>query len=155
MKILSVIDQAPAFGGGRRPARRSWNSSEECPDCTRVPRAGWWTGGHGSGDEGSDDSGGGTGTQTMPRTETVTKQQTAPPWNVLIYNDPVNLMSYVTFVIRRVFGYPKAQARKMMLEVHEQGRSVVWTGERERAEMFVEKLQSHQLLAGLERAGEN
>lgn len=115
-----------------------------------APRAGWWSGGHGS----SDDDGI-SGTETLPGTSTLTEPRTEPPWNVLIYNDPVNLMSYVTFVIRRVFGYPKAKARKLMLEVHEQGRSVVWTGEREPAEMFVEKLQSFQLLAGLERSEES
>ncbi len=138
MKSLSLI-RTPAAGraGGRR--RRA------------ASGAGWWTGGHGSGDE---DTEGGTDTRTLPAPETSLKQQPDLPWNVLIYNDPVNLMSYVTFVIRRVFGYPEGKARKLMFEVHEQGRSVVWTGERERAEMFVEKLQSHQLLAGLERAGE-
>ena len=99
-------------------------------------------------------SGGGSGTSILTEPKTSTQVEIDPPWDVVIYNDPVNLMSYVTFVIRRVFGYEKSKARRMMLEVHERGRSVVWTGNRERAEMYVEKLQSHQLLAGLEKSGE-
>lgn len=98
--------------------------------------------------------GGGTDTTVLTKPETRTRDEVDPPWDVVIYNDPVNLMSYVTFVIRRVFGYGKARARRLMLEVHERGRSIVWTGNRERAEMYVEKLQSHQLLAGIEKSGD-
>ena len=75
-----------------------------------------------------------------------------PPWNVVVHNDPVNLMSYVTRVFRKIFGYPKDRARKHMLEVHHNGRSIVWTGQRERAEMYAEQLHSHLLLATIERA---
>lgn len=73
------------------------------------------------------------------------------PWMVVVYNDPVNLMSYVTMVFQKVFGYSKEKAEKHMLEVHENGRSIVWTGMREKAEFFVERLQSFLLLAALER----
>jgi ATP-dependent Clp protease adaptor protein ClpS len=75
------------------------------------------------------------------------------PWHVVIYNDPVNLMSYVTMIIRRIFGYPEATAERMMLEVHNNGKSIVWTGDREKAELYVQQLQSYQLLAALKKAG--
>ena len=75
------------------------------------------------------------------------------PWHVVIYDDPVNLMQYVTRVIRRVFGYPENTASRMMMEVHTKGKSIVWTGERERAELYVQQLQSYQLLAAMKKAG--
>ncbi|MDX2081606.1 MAG: ATP-dependent Clp protease adapter ClpS [Terrimicrobiaceae bacterium] len=75
------------------------------------------------------------------------------PWNVVVHNDPVNLMSYVTLVFRRIFGYSKERAERHMLEVHHRGRSIVWTGSREKAEFYVEQLHSHLLLATLEKAG--
>ena len=56
------------------------------------------------------------------------------PWNVIVHNDPVNLMSYVTMVFQRVFGYPE-RAEKHMLEVHNNGRSILWSSIRERAEL--------------------
>ncbi len=78
-------------------------------------------------------------------------RETDIPWQVVVHNDPVNLMSYVTMVFRRVFGYSKEKARKHMLEVHQKGRSVVWTGEREKAEMYVQQLHGFLLLATLEK----
>lgn len=93
-----------------------------------------------------------TKTEELPLAKTETA--TAPSWNVVVHNDPVNLMSYVTLVFRRVFGYPAARARKHMLEVHELGRSILWTGDREKAELYVQQLHSHLLLATLERAGD-
>ena len=60
------------------------------------------------------------------------------PWNVVVHNDPVNLMSYVTMVFQRVLGFPRDKATKHMLEVHHKGRSLVWSGERERAEAIVD-----------------
>jgi ATP-dependent Clp protease adaptor protein ClpS len=75
------------------------------------------------------------------------------PWHVVIYDDPVNLMSYVTMVIRRVFGYPEGTAERMMMEVHTKGKSIVWTGDREKAELYVQQLQSYQLLAAMKKAG--
>lgn len=74
------------------------------------------------------------------------------PWNVVVHNDPVNLMSYVAMVFRRVFGFPRERAEKHMLEVHNNGRSVVWTGQREKAELYVQQLHSHLLLATIEKA---
>jgi len=74
------------------------------------------------------------------------------PWNVIVHDDPVNLMGYVTWVFMKVFGYPEARAHKHMLEVHELGKSVVWTGTREKAEFYTQQLQAHQLKAAMEKA---
>jgi ATP-dependent Clp protease adaptor protein ClpS len=74
------------------------------------------------------------------------------PWNVIVHNDPVNLMSYVTLVFRRIFGFPRERAERHMREVHEKGRSIVWTGTREKAEFYVQQLHAHLLLATMERA---
>lgn len=74
------------------------------------------------------------------------------PWNVIVYDDPVNYMTFVTMVFRRVFGYNEERATKHMLEVHELGQSVVWTGQREKAEFYVQQLQAYQLLAQLHKA---
>lgn len=71
-------------------------------------------------------------------------------WNVIVHNDPVNLMSYVTMVFQRIFGYSSEKARKHMLEVHHAGRSIVWSGTREKAEMYVQQLHQFLLLATLE-----
>ena len=73
------------------------------------------------------------------------------PWQVVVHNDPVNLMTYVTMVFQRVFGYPKEKAEKHMLEVHQNGRSILWSGVRERAELFVQQLHGYLLLATIER----
>ena len=72
------------------------------------------------------------------------------PWQVMILNDPVNLMSFVTLILRRIFGYSEEKAVELMLKVHYEGSAVVWTGEREKAELFVQQLQSHQLYAVME-----
>lgn len=74
------------------------------------------------------------------------------PWNVVVFNDPVNLMGFVTLVFRRIFGYSEEVATRLMLEVHQLGQSVVWTGEREKAELYVQQLQSYQLLAAMRQA---
>jgi len=71
-------------------------------------------------------------------------------WKVVVTNDPVNLMDYVVMVFRRVFGFSNEKARKHMLEVHEQGQSVVWSGSRERAESYTHQLHEWQLQAHLE-----
>jgi ATP-dependent Clp protease adaptor protein ClpS len=92
---------------------------------------------------------GGTDLQVAP--DTVVKEEVDLPWNVVILDDPVNLMSYVTLVIQRIFGYPKSKAARMMREVHEQGRSIVWTGVRETAEFYVQQIHGHQLRAVIER----
>lgn len=88
--------------------------------------------------------------------EAVAEEETAKAldgvWNVVVFNDPVNLMSYVTHVFMKVFGYPEHVARRHMLEVHHKGRSILWSGGRERAELYVQELHAHLLLAALERA---
>jgi ATP-dependent Clp protease adaptor protein ClpS len=83
--------------------------------------------------------------------ETKTEVDLAVPWNVVVHNDPVNLMSYVTMVFQKVFGYSKEKAEHHMLEVHHKGRSIVWTGAREQAELYVQQLHGYLLLASLER----
>jgi ATP-dependent Clp protease adaptor protein ClpS len=89
----------------------------------------------------------------MSATQTVTREVTAldQPWNVVVHDDPVNLMDYVTWVFMKVLGYPRARAEKLMMEVHEQGRSVVWTGEREMAEHYTHQLQAFQLKTTMEK----
>ena len=84
-------------------------------------------------------------------TETRDKDELDVPWQVIVHNDPVNLMTYVTMVFQRVFGYPREKAERHMLEVHHQGRSIVWCGVRERAEFYVQQLHGYLLLATLEK----
>jgi ATP-dependent Clp protease adaptor protein ClpS len=74
------------------------------------------------------------------------------PWITLVWNDPVNLMSYVTFVFQTHFGYPKAKAEKLMLDVHRKGRAVVSTGTREEMERDVAAMHRYGLWATLQRA---
>jgi ATP-dependent Clp protease adaptor protein ClpS len=92
-------------------------------------------------------------TKTHEKPQTDARTRLARPWNVIVLNDPVTLMSYVTRVFMRVFGYPEPKSRRLMLEVHERGRSVVWTGAREQAEIYAQKLQGYHLLAKLEQTG--
>ena len=73
------------------------------------------------------------------------------PWQIIVHNDPVNLMSYVTMVFQRVFGYPREKAERHMLEVHHNGRSILWSGMREPAELYVQQLHGYLLLATLEK----
>ena len=81
-----------------------------------------------------------------------TDQFTDPdlPWIVIVWNDPINLMSYVTFVFQKLFGYSKEKATKLMLDVHHKGRAVVSSGTRERAELDVFRLHEHGLWATME-----
>ncbi len=74
------------------------------------------------------------------------------PWNVIVYDDPVNLMEYVTKVIVKIFNYSREKAEVMMLEVHNEGRSVVWSGNKEIAELYIQQLHQAQLTAGMEQA---
>ncbi len=84
----------------------------------------------------------------VEQTQTVMAPQ--GPWRVVVLNDPVNSMSYVVLVFRKVFGFSEPTARKHMLEVHEQGRSIVWSGLREQAELYAFALQQWHLTAILE-----
>ncbi len=71
----------------------------------------------------------------------------AKPWVTIVWNDPVNLMSYVTYVFRTYFGYDESTAEKLMMEVHEDGRSVVSNGSREEMERDVQAMHEHGLWA--------
>ncbi len=73
------------------------------------------------------------------------------PWVVLVWNDPINLMSYVTFVFQKVFGYSKEKATALMLDVHHKGRAVVSNGTREKAEADVARLHEHGLWATMQK----
>ena len=72
-------------------------------------------------------------------------------WKVLVWNDPVTLMSYVVFVLRKLFGHDEATATKLMLQVHNEGRAVVASGPREKSESDVARLHAHGLQATLTR----
>lgn len=89
-------------------------------------------------------------TKEATETDTKTKVSLGRPWNVIVLDDPVTLMTYVTKVFMQVFGYTETKARRLMMEVHDHGRSVVWTGAREQAETYAQKLQAHHLLTTLE-----
>ena len=78
-------------------------------------------------------------------------QALTPPWVTLVWNDPVNLMSYVSYVFRSYFGYPEIKADKLMLDVHEKGRAAVSNGSREEMERDVEALQGYGLWATMRK----
>ena len=72
------------------------------------------------------------------------------PWIVLVWNDPINLMSYVTFVLQKLVGYSREKAESLMLDVHHKGRAVVSNGTREKAELDVFRLHEHGLWATMQ-----
>ena len=74
-----------------------------------------------------------------------------PVWDVVVWNDPVNLMSYVVWVFRTLFGHPGPEATRLMLQVHNEGRAIVASEPREQAEMSAFRLHHHGLWATLER----
>ncbi|MGB2757495.1 MAG: ATP-dependent Clp protease adapter ClpS [Acidimicrobiia bacterium] len=76
----------------------------------------------------------------------------AHPWIVVVWNDPVNLMSYVVMVLRKLFGHSKQKATTLMLQVHHEGRAVVADGTREQAEAHVAQLHGYGLWATMEQA---
>jgi ATP-dependent Clp protease adaptor protein ClpS len=78
--------------------------------------------------------------------------QLATPWVTIVWNDPVNLMSYVTFVFTTYFGYSAKKAEKLMLEVHHDGKSVVSTGSREEMERDVQAMHGYGLWATMQKA---
>ena len=96
----------------------------------------------------------GAGPTTTPVREVDTDPEVTAdrPWDVIVWDDPVNLMSYVVFVFKRVFGFPDPLAHKLMLEVHEQGRALVASEPREQAERYVHALHGYGLRATMERA---
>ncbi len=91
-----------------------------------------------------------TNPAVVEETDAETKTELAKPWNVIVHDDPITLMVYVSMVFQRVFGYPYARANALMMEVHTKGRAIVWTGAHEAAELYVQKLHGHQLLATME-----
>ena len=72
------------------------------------------------------------------------------PWVVIVWNDPINTMAYVTFVFQKLFGYTKSKATKLMLDVHHKGKAVVSAGNREKAELDVFRLHEHGLWATMQ-----
>jgi len=87
----------------------------------------------------------------LEETETDTLIDEDRPWIVIVWNDPINLMPYVTFIFQKLFGYSKAKATKLMLDVHEKGRAVVASGTRTESERDVHRLHSHGLWATMEQ----
>ena len=73
------------------------------------------------------------------------------PWMVIVWNDPINLMSYVVYVFQKLFGFPREKATRLMLDVHHKGRAVVSTGPRERCEFDVSRLHAHGLWATMQK----
>jgi ATP-dependent Clp protease adaptor protein ClpS len=93
-----------------------------------------------------------TGTSTNEQIETDETTVLGTPWVTIVWNDPVNLMSYVTYVFRSYFGFPEAEAERLMLQVHNDGRAVVATGTREEMERHVEAMHDYGLWATLTKA---
>ena len=90
---------------------------------------------------------------TVTSPDTATEQQTrlAHPWTVIVWDDPINLMSYVVYVFQKLFGFDQQKATKKMMEVHNEGRSAVTSVEREQAEFYVTRLHAYGLQATIER----
>jgi ATP-dependent Clp protease adaptor protein ClpS len=84
-----------------------------------------------------------------PTTDDAVDEDT--PWVVLVWNDPINLMSYVVFVLQRLFGYSAEKATELMLDVHHKGRAAVSTGSREKAELDVFRLHEYGLWATMQK----
>jgi ATP-dependent Clp protease adaptor protein ClpS len=74
------------------------------------------------------------------------------PWLVIVWNDPVNLMSYVVYVFQKLFGYSREKATRLMLQVHHDGKAIVSDGNREKAEADVSRLHAHGLWATMEHS---
>jgi len=83
--------------------------------------------------------------------DTDTETSIDRPWNVVVWNDPITLMSYVVYVFQKLFGFTREKATRLMLEVHHQGRSVVATVDREKGEYYVSRLHGFGLQATLEQ----
>ena len=89
--------------------------------------------------------------KTLTEAEINVEQLIDKPWITIVWDDPVNLMSYVTFVFIKLFGYSKEKAHELMLKVHNEGRAVVSSGTREEMERDVQRLHEHGLWATLQR----
>jgi ATP-dependent Clp protease adaptor protein ClpS len=90
-------------------------------------------------------------TVTLPKPQSKTNSQLDPGYAVICWDDPINLMDYVTHVFQRVFGWPKEKAEKHMLEVHHEGKSLLLRASLEKAEHYVHQLQAYNLQATLEQ----
>ena len=94
-------------------------------------------------------------TETLPTVVEDTKEKVenafAKSWKVIVWNDPVNLMTYVVFVLMKVLAFTKEKATRHMLEVHHQGKSIVATETREKAELYYQQIQAHGLTVSLEQ----
>ena len=86
-----------------------------------------------------------------PGTDSDTDTDTEKPWIVLVWNDPINLMSYVAFVLQKLFGHSKQEADKLMMQVHVEGKAVVSNGTRSEAERDVFRLHEHGLWATMQQ----
>jgi ATP-dependent Clp protease adaptor protein ClpS len=86
-----------------------------------------------------------------PRIDESTEVDTDTPWVAIVWNDPINLMTYVSYVFQKLFGYSRAKADELMLDVHEKGRAAVSTGSREKVELDVFRLHEHGLWATMEQ----
>jgi ATP-dependent Clp protease adaptor protein ClpS len=93
-------------------------------------------------------------TDVLEDTEVVESTIPDLPWVTIVWNDPVNLMSYVSYVFRSYFGFSEAEANKRMLQVHNDGRAVVATGNREEMERHVEAMHDFGLWATLQKVDE-
>jgi len=89
--------------------------------------------------------------KTLTEAEINVEQLIDKPWITIVWDDPVNLMSYVTFVFMKLFGYSKEKAHELMMKVHNEGRAVVSSGTREEMERDVQRLHEHGLWATLQR----
>lgn len=94
--------------------------------------------------------------QLAPEETVAAEEQTGlgDAWVTIVWNDPVNLMSYVSYVFQSYFGYPRAKAEKLMRQVHEEGRAVVSTGNRETMEVDVQAMHGFGLWATMQRGGQ-
>lgn len=89
----------------------------------------------------------------LPEVVEQQRTQPAPPWNTIVWDDPINLMSYVTFVFMSYFKFPRERAEELMLQVHNDGKAIVSSGSRESMERDVQALHEYGLWATLEQAG--
>ena len=89
--------------------------------------------------------------ERLARSETDEDVDRDRPWVTIVWNDPINLMSYVTWVFQKLFGYPRHRAEKLMMDVHTKGKAVVSTGSREKAEFDCSRLHAHGLWATMQK----
>lgn len=91
--------------------------------------------------------------RTTTDTDVLTEEavETQRPWNVVVWNDPVTPMSVVVVILKKIFGYSNNKATQLMMTVHHEGRAIVWSGLRERAETYCVKLQVAGLQSTIEQ----